>query len=121
MPEKIHSRILKRFRGVDYSTNDLERDLEFFKDAENVELSHSGGIRGRTGYRPMLTGMGFNDCFHYKTVDINDNETSKVILVNGHLWKLEETSLISSALMIAKSYSGNLLTPDSNISLARFL
>ena len=91
MPEKLHSRIIKKFSGVDYGSNDIDRDIEYFKDCENVELSYSGGIRGRTGYRPLLLDMGFTDIFEYNVVDINGNEISEKILVNGNLWRLKES------------------------------
>lgn len=105
MPRKEHSRVIKKFRGLDYSKNDIDRDIEYFKDCENVELSYSNGIRGRIGYRPLLVGMGFLDLFNYESQDVLGNKVSEIILCNGFLWRLKKVTFnITTASSLSWGY-----------------
>lgn len=111
---KLHVRAIRKFRGNDYSSNDLDRDVEYFKDSENIELSYSNGVRGRLGYRPLLTGLGFTDVFNYKAVSENSTDTEEIILCNGFLWRVKEVSFtISGSGPVTSSFGYDFSTTVS--------
>lgn len=115
---KSHEQVIKDFRGVDYSSNDIDRNVEYFKDSSNMELSYSKGIRGRLGYRPLLTGFGDGDVFKYETVNVEGEELSEVIVCNGHLWRVKETNIFVNGATTSSLYYdyNNLWTNDPTLS-----
>jgi hypothetical protein len=92
MATREHRKITKRFRGVDYYSNDLDRNEEFFKDSKNLQLSSHGIITGRPGYRQIFGGMhGFSSAHRHVAVNpLTGEAEEELILNNGLLWRLAQ-------------------------------
>jgi len=102
MPQKINQRIVNSFKGVDYSSNDIDREFEYLKDSNNVCLSYSAGIRGRKGARPLITGIGNFAALKYEAQDVYGKLDEQIVLCNGDLFKLSDfTFTITTATSLS--------------------
>ncbi len=105
MAERKHSIVINQFKGVDYKSNDLIRDPSYFKESENLELTYTGGVRGRIGYRQLWPNFGFSSMHKHIYTDIDGNVKEELLFCNGHLWKYAETSFtINTTLPVILYY-----------------